>query len=338
MEVQKEINLKDEIRKRYGTVRRAYDFHLYTAKGVRLLDLCQEGGAAILGWRSGKSKLAFKNILDRGITGSFPTDVEDELVRAVQEVLPHYGTVRWYASPERARMACASYLGLWSDIPLIESPLLHPEASVDIGPSGDSPLSAAKNVHGVPIWRPWLDEAFYSMNERVDQSFLRNANDTLETMVLASPLPFAGGCTLAVFADRASLPVDGASGADRTASTDFSANSGEAGSASSSLPPPSDSIAPPLLGALARAWCDLSAALFERTEADWSRFDRFIEPFWDRRGPYLVPKMRPSRYAEFFESCLDKGILISPDYRTPSIIPFVADSGEFKALSTGRNK
>lgn len=323
METRNEINLKDAIRSRYGTVRRAYDYHLYTAKGIRLLDLYQEGGEAILGWRSGKSKLAFKNILDRGITGSFPTEIEDELVRAVQEVLPHYGIVRWYSSREHARLACASYLGLWSDIPLIESPLLHPEASVDIGPSGDSPLSAARNVTGVPIWRPWLDEAFYSMNERIDQAFLRNANDTLETMVLASPLPFAGGCTIAVF-----------SGTD-TASHSASAGNGSADIGGKPLPPPSDSIAPPLLGALARAWCDLATALFERTEADWSRFDKFIEPFWDRRGPYLVPKMRPSRYAEFFNSCLDRGILISPDYHTPSIIPFTADTGEFKVLASG---
>jgi hypothetical protein len=314
METLSEINLKEAIRKRYGTVRRAYDYHLYTAKGVRLLDLCQEGGEAILGWRSGKSKLAFKNVLDRGITGSFPTEVEDELVRAVQEVLPHYGIVRWYSSRERARIACAAYLGLWSDIPFIENPLLHPEASIDIGPSGDSPLSAAKTVHGVPIWRPWLDEAFYSMNDRVDQAFLRNANDTLDTMVLSSPLPFAGGCTLAVFAGT------------------------ESGESGKPHPLPSDSIAPPLLAALARAWCDLSSALFERTESDWSRFDGFIEPFWDRRGPYLVPKMRPSRYPEFFERCLDRGILISPDYRTPSIIPFIADAGEFKALSAETKK
>ena len=323
MEKPNEINLKDAILRRYGTVRRAYDYHLYTAKGIRLLDLCQEGGEAILGWRSGKTKLAFKNILDRGITGSFPTETEGELVHAVQEVLPHYGIVRWYSSRERARLACASYLGLWSDIPLIESPLLHPEASVDIGPSGDSPLSAARNVAGVPIWRPWLDEAFYSMSERVDQAFLRNANDTLETMVLASPLPFAGGCTLAVFSG-----MDAAPGTVPAGSADRSSG----GIAEKPLLPPSDAIAPPLLGALARAWSDLAVALFERTEADWARFDTYIEPFWDRRGPYLVPKMRASRYPEFFESCLDKGILISPDYRVPSIIPFIADAGEFKAL------
>lgn len=308
MDLHEKIDIKDEIRKRYGTVRRVYDYHLYTAKGVRLLDLCQEGGSAILGWRSGRAKLAFKNILDRGITGTFPTEIEDELVRSVQELLPHYRTVRWYANRDRARMACAHYLGLWSEIPLIESPLLHPEASLDIGPPGDSPHSASKTLHGVPIWRPWLDEAYYTMSDRVDSAFLREVNDALDTMVLVSPLPFAGGCTVAVFAEERDSIL------------------------------PSDSIAPALLGATARAFADLAQALSERTESDWARFDSYTQPFWDRRGPYLVPKIRKSKYREFFESCLDKGILVSPDYETPSIVPVIADPGEFKRLSPSKGK
>lgn len=308
MEPKNDIDLKVEIRKRFGTVRRASDYHLYTSKGVRLLDLFQEGGSAILGWRGGRSKLSFKNVLDRGVTGTFPTDMEDELVRAVKEILPHYNTVRWYETKEKARLACAAYLGLWSDIPLIESPLLHPEASIDIGPAGDSPFSSAKELYGVPLWRPWLDEAFYGMSDRIDSAFLQHSNDTLETMVLVSPFPFAGGCTLAVFAST---------------------------SPDSPEPLSSDSVSPALLAAIARSFADLGASLSERTELDWARFDRYISPFWDRRGPYLIPKMRESRYNEFFNKCLDKGILISPEYGTPSILPFVADEGEFKCLNPG---
>lgn len=308
MHTKPSINVKEALRERYGMVRRAYDHHLYTSKGVRILDLCQEGGSAILGWRSGKAKLALKNALDRGVTGTFPTEAEGELVRAVQEVLPHYPVVRWYSSRDRARVACASALGLWSDIPLIEFPLLHPEASVDIGPSGDSPYSASHQIHGIPLWRPWLDEAFYGMGDRVDTAFLHAVHDTVETMVLVSPFPFAGGCTIAVFSDPAQ---EGAPGRAIL---------------------PSDSISPALLAALARSFADLSSALFERTEADWARFDPYIEPWWDRRGPYLVPKIRPSRYEAFFASALDKGILVSPDYYTPSIVPVSADPGELKAL------
>lgn len=300
------IDLKDAIQSRYGTVRRAREYHLYTSKGKRLLDLYQEAGSAILGWRAGKSKLVFKSMLDRGLTGSFPCEAEGELVRAVQEILPQYSEVRWYASREKARRACAGFLDLWSEIPLMESPLLHPEASSDIGPGGDSPLSAAKSLHGVQLWRPWLDEAFYAMSDRIDSAFLHSVRETLDTMVLSAPLPFAGGITLAVFAPRSNEAI--------------------------ARIPPSDSVAPALLSALARSFYDLSAAIFARTESDWTVYDEFVGQWWDRRGPYLVPKMRPSRYAQFFYSCLDQGLLISPDYQVPSIIPFTADIGEFRAL------
>jgi hypothetical protein len=338
------IDLKEELRSRYGAVRRAGDCHLYTAKGKRVLDLCQEGGAAILGWRSGRSKLAFKNILDRGITGTFPSEAEGELVRAVQELLPQYGTVRWYSSRERARAACATYLGLWSEIPLIESPLLHPEATVDIGPPGDSPLSAARTLTGIPLWRPWLDDAYYSMTDRVDSAFLRSAKDTQHTMVLVSPFPFAGGCSLAVFSGpdpEATLGAEGGGTSNTSQSARLQSARLEAAGISAPGPiPPSDDIAPALLGALARAFADLAKALYERTESDWSRTDRYTDPFWDRRGPYLVPKMRKARYPEFFASCLDKGILISPEYDTPSIVPFIPGSasipGEIKLLAQGK--
>jgi hypothetical protein len=126
-------------------------------------------------------------------------------------------------------------------------------------------------------------------------------------MILAAPLPFAGGCTIAVFADPEKASVAGV--------------------------PASDSVAPALLGAYARAFYDLSTALFERTESDWARFDKYLLPFWDRRGPYLIPKMRAARYRDFFLSSLDRGVLLSPDYGTPSIVPFIADSGEFKAFT-----
>jgi len=306
MESLENIDLKHSIRIRYGSVRRAHEYHLYTAKGTRLLDLYQEGGSAILGWRSGKSKLVFKSMLDRGLTGSFPCEAEDELVRVIQDVLPQYSEIRWYASPEKARRSCAAFLDLWSEIPLIESPLLHPEASCDIGPGGDSSLSAAKGLQGVQLWRPWLDEAFYAMSDRVDSTFLHSVPETLDTMVLSSPLPFAGGTTVAVFAPRSNEAL--------------------------ARIPPSDSVAPAVLSALARSFHDLSAAIFARTESDWTIYDEFVGQWWDRRGPYLVSKLRPSRYTQFFNDCLDQGILISPDYHVPSIVPFVADIGEFKAL------
>ena len=74
------VNIQEAILSRYGTVRRANGYHLYTAKGKRLLDLYREAGAAIFGWKSGKAKLVFKSLLDR-VHGLFPTEKDGELAR-----------------------------------------------------------------------------------------------------------------------------------------------------------------------------------------------------------------------------------------------------------------
>lgn len=64
------------ISEKYGVIKRARGPFLYTAKNVRLTDLYQEGGRAILGWGSDSTSCwtVFKNVLSRGINGSFETD------------------------------------------------------------------------------------------------------------------------------------------------------------------------------------------------------------------------------------------------------------------------
>ena len=79
--------LAAEITQRYGTVQRARGCFLYTRKGVRLTDLYQEGGRAILGWGGGSAFTMFKNTMSRGLTGSFDTDYAFRLDKAVSELL-----------------------------------------------------------------------------------------------------------------------------------------------------------------------------------------------------------------------------------------------------------
>ena len=71
-----EKELAQEIARKYGTVKRCRGPFLYTQKGERLTDLFQEKGRSILGWgKEGSSAFTIlKNVLDRGITGSFETD------------------------------------------------------------------------------------------------------------------------------------------------------------------------------------------------------------------------------------------------------------------------
>lgn len=84
------MNISDfsrEIYNKYGTVTRARNCFLYTKKGIRLTDLFQENGRAILGWHGGAATTYFKNALSRGITGSFITEDYPRVQKAISELL-----------------------------------------------------------------------------------------------------------------------------------------------------------------------------------------------------------------------------------------------------------
>jgi hypothetical protein len=70
---------------KYGNVTRARGCFLYTSKNVRLTDLYQENGRAILGWGGSSAFTMFKNTLSRGITGSFLCGYEYRLEKAVSD-------------------------------------------------------------------------------------------------------------------------------------------------------------------------------------------------------------------------------------------------------------
>lgn len=82
-----------EIYNRFGNIKRARGIFLYTEKGMRLTDMYLEKGRAILGWgndngTNGTSAfLKFKNLINRGLTGSFNTDFAKQLDKAVSDLL-----------------------------------------------------------------------------------------------------------------------------------------------------------------------------------------------------------------------------------------------------------
>ena len=76
-----------EFEEKYGTVQRARGCYLYTRSGRRVVDMYQEAGRAILGWGNSKATTVFKNIMSRGLTGTFPTDYGHQLERAVKALI-----------------------------------------------------------------------------------------------------------------------------------------------------------------------------------------------------------------------------------------------------------
>ena len=98
--------------------------------------------------------------------------------------------------------------------------------------------------------------------------------------------------------------------------------------------PLQDTIAVPfaLETAVTRAIYNLVAALGERTEKDWFVFDPVLTKYWERKGPYLFPKISENEYDDFVRHCLDCGLVINPNYNEPSVVPYGADAGVFSQL------
>lgn len=93
-------------------------------------------------------------------------------------------------------------------------------------------------------------------------------------------------------------------------------------------------VEPPfsLQTALTRAIYNLIAELPLRAEKDWFIYDTILTKYWERKGPYLYPKISENKYDEFVIHCLDCNIVINPSYNEPSIVPFGADKGVFTKL------
>ena len=257
--------LFNELYKRYGAVKRARGPFLYTAKGVRVTDLYQEAGRAILGWEGGSAFTIFKNILSRGQTGSFiceDTPVS-RLQKAVSELFASDRTIFCFSSQKAAF-----------------------EAGLSLFPDDTN------------VFRPWNIQ-----NEKI------NISET-SGLILTPPLPWAENLFIYA-ADTKKLLQN----PDQTL-----------------LVRGSIKLPFALEAAYTRSIYNLIKALQERQEKDWFIYDTILTKYWERQGPYLFPKIPQENYKAFVLHCLDCGILISPDYNNPSIVPFGADKGVFTRL------
>lgn len=88
----------------------------------------------------------------------------------------------------------------------------------------------------------------------------------------------------------------------------------------------------PLSAAVSRSFYDLKKELPNRSEKDWFIYDKILVKYWTRKGPYLFPKVPQEKYFDFALQLLDCNIVVSPDFFTPSIVPFHADIGNFTKL------
>jgi hypothetical protein len=109
------------------TVLRARDFRLYTKSG-RLIDLWQNGGAAVLGHTPPSLLRELKNTASRGLYAPFPHFLEGRYLKALSRVFPGRN-FRLYAAPppELRALVAEGQAVLWRPFLDPSAPLAVPE-------------------------------------------------------------------------------------------------------------------------------------------------------------------------------------------------------------------
>ena len=294
--------LKDEIKKRYGNVKRARGIYLYTEKSVRLTDCFLDGGRAILGHGGGKAKTAFKDCFERGANGFYDSGLLPAFEKSVKQLLPrNFTTIRLYTEKTAAPLEGISYS--------LESS--REKAGAALEQTSFSLESSQKKTEPV-LWRPWLEISGKSTEQPTGYpkiQIVHNIEGDFPAIVKIVP-PFPYATELCVYA--------------------FSTACGE--EMLQNLPK-NDIVPAPLLAAFTRGFYDLKIALGTYTENDFKANSKVFEPFFIRNQCYLFPKIPEEKYKDFVLKCLDIRIVISPDYNVPSIMPWRANPGDLKKIS-----
>ncbi len=98
--------------------------------------------------------------------------------------------------------------------------------------------------------------------------------------------------------------------------------------------PASDVVASPLLVAMARAFSDLKSFLATYTDDDFARNTRALQPWFTRKGPWLFYTADSAQYDNLVLAALDAGIVLPPESVEPAVVPFRANPGDLKKLSS----
>ena len=275
--------LKNEIKKRYGNVKRARGIYLYTEKSVRLTDCFLDGGRGILGHGGGKAKTAFKDCFERGANGFYDSGLLPAFEKSVKKLLPaEYTEIRLYSEKTAAMLGGTS-------------------VSLDGASEKATPV----------LWRPWLDFAGKITEQPTGYPKIQvvyNTNEVFPAVVKILP-PFTYATDICVYA--------------------FSEKSYK----NLAELPQNDVVPSPLLAAYTRSFYDLLNSFSLFTEKDFKANSKALEPFFTRNQCYLFPKISEEKYKDFVLKCLEAGIVISPDYNEPSIMPWRANPGDIKKIS-----
>ena len=294
--------LKNEIKKRYGNVKRARGIYLYTEKGVRLTDCYLDGGRAILGHGGGKAKTAFKDCFERGANGFYDSGLIPAFEKSVKKLLPaEYTEIRLYSEKTAAMLGETSFSSECS-----------PKKAGAVSEQTSCVLESSQKKAEPVLWRPWLDFAGKITEQPTGYPKIEvvyNVTGDFPAIVKIVP-PFTYATDISVYA--------------------FSKACGE--EMLQNLPE-NDVVPSPLLAAYTRGFYDLLNSFSLFTENHFKANSKALEPFFTRNQCYLFPKIPETQYKDFVLKCLEAGIVISPDYNVPSIMPWRANPGDIKKIS-----
>ncbi len=239
------------IQQKYGLINRCRGPYLYTAKGVRLVDMYQDGGRAILGRGNGNGKymLALKNAMAKGLTSSFSTSHKHQAEKAVLSLFSDFSHVSFFSSQEKLNKAVES-----------------------------------NSLQTVSIWLPF-------------------GENICEGDAIVVIPPFAFDVNIFILVTKKGLSVS------------------------------SDTIAECIFAGLARSFYDYKQEIPNRTEQKLSLYDDVLLQYFERKTAYLIPKMNKEEYHDFVLKCIELGLLFSPIYEIPSVVPFGVNEGDLKKIN-----
>lgn len=279
-----------EIIRRFGRVRRARGFYLYTERGVRITDLFLDGGASILGRNASRARLDFKRYLSRGLWGPLPTCASAQLQQALRTCFPAH-EVRYYAHAERAQEVCARFLNL---------------------ACGAAPCE-------VPVWRPCAPCVPQTDVFLVVPPFPSPAPFVALRAHCAARAP-AGDVLFAPIAQAIARAFWDLA---RVGSLSQPARAMPHALLDSSHTTQEDAV--PALPHTKKRRRGLNrvrrAQKCARQERDRAQLITLMSTWWHTEGPYLFPTVSEERYEALFARALDAHILLSPLYTEPSVLP-----------------
>jgi len=133
------------------TVLRARDFRLYTKDSRRLVDLWQNGGAAILGHTPPSLLREIKNTASRGLYAPFPHFLEGRYRAALSRIFPGRDFRFYAAPPPELHTLIAEGSG---DTAALWRPFLNPAAPLSV--PENAPPVLVPVVPGIQGWRGGL--------------------------------------------------------------------------------------------------------------------------------------------------------------------------------------